>query len=422
MNPHWPIEVFVHDMLKGPVPGKFDAAYALDVLEHIPEKDKDRFIRNTIASLTPEGVAIFGMPSLESQPHASPQSKAGHVNCKSGDALKRTLERYFHTVFVFSMNDEVVHTGFIQWHTTFWALPAIAAKAEAQDIAMLDRAAATSTAGPVLSVVLPNYNHAEYLPRALDALLSQARPPDEIIVVDDCSTDGSRDIVTRYAAKHPPIRLVPNDSNAGVIPTLSRGLGEARGQFVYFGAADDFVLPGFFETAISATELSAGRTIFWRRKFGGRTIRPLSRRPPAGVATILGGLHRCPTVARLLRQNDNFVVTGAAVFRRDAVISAGGFQNELSTFADGYLVRKIALTRGFCYAPMAVMTWCVFPGGVSRTTSTHPDRAKQLLAKIVSRLATDPAFPDWYADVFKRRWHFSTARLALRKIRPIASC
>ena len=79
---------------------------------YIQEKDEDRFLRNAIASLTPEGVAIFGMPSLESQTYASPQSKAGHVNCKSGEELKRTLERYFNTVFVFSMNDEVVHTGF----------------------------------------------------------------------------------------------------------------------------------------------------------------------------------------------------------------------------------------------------------------------------------------------------------------------
>jgi 2-polyprenyl-3-methyl-5-hydroxy-6-metoxy-1,4-benzoquinol methylase len=112
MNPHWPLEVFVHDMLKGPVPGRFDAVYALDVLEHIQEKDEDVFIKNTIASLDRTGIVIFGMPSLESQGYASPQSKAGHVNCKSGEALKVTLERYFHTVFVFSMNDEVVHTGF----------------------------------------------------------------------------------------------------------------------------------------------------------------------------------------------------------------------------------------------------------------------------------------------------------------------
>jgi 2-polyprenyl-3-methyl-5-hydroxy-6-metoxy-1,4-benzoquinol methylase len=112
MNPNWPFEAFVHDMLQGPLEGDFEAAYALDVLEHIPEADEHRFIGNVVSSLSPTGVAIFGMPSLESQSYASPQSKAGHVNCKSGDALKRALERHFHTVFIFSMNDEVVHTGF----------------------------------------------------------------------------------------------------------------------------------------------------------------------------------------------------------------------------------------------------------------------------------------------------------------------
>jgi 2-polyprenyl-3-methyl-5-hydroxy-6-metoxy-1,4-benzoquinol methylase len=111
-NPHWPLVSFVHDVLLEPVPGRFDAVYALDVLEHIEEKDEDRFLKNALASLTAEGIAIFGMPTLESQRYASPQSKAGHVNCKSGEALKATLERYFNTVFVFSMNDEVVHTGF----------------------------------------------------------------------------------------------------------------------------------------------------------------------------------------------------------------------------------------------------------------------------------------------------------------------
>jgi len=53
-----------------------------------------------------------GMPSLESQAHASPQSKEGHVNCKTGKDLKRLMQDYFHNVFLFSMNDEVVHTGF----------------------------------------------------------------------------------------------------------------------------------------------------------------------------------------------------------------------------------------------------------------------------------------------------------------------
>jgi 2-polyprenyl-3-methyl-5-hydroxy-6-metoxy-1,4-benzoquinol methylase len=112
MNPHWAFEAFVHDMLSGPVDGTFDGAYALDVLEHIPESEEHKFIANIVASLSEDGVLILGMPSLESQPFASPQSKAGHVNCKSGEAFKKTLESHFHTVFVFSMNDETVHTGF----------------------------------------------------------------------------------------------------------------------------------------------------------------------------------------------------------------------------------------------------------------------------------------------------------------------
>jgi 2-polyprenyl-3-methyl-5-hydroxy-6-metoxy-1,4-benzoquinol methylase len=114
MNPNWPFEVFVHDMLAGPVPGRFDALYALDVLEHIAPEQEELFLRNAVAALEPTGVAIFGMPSLESQAHASPQSKAGHVNCKTGEGLKETLEKHFHTVFVFSMNDEVVHTGYFR--------------------------------------------------------------------------------------------------------------------------------------------------------------------------------------------------------------------------------------------------------------------------------------------------------------------
>lgn len=111
-NKNWPITLLVHDMLSGPVPGVFDAVYSLDVLEHIQPVDEHTFMINLLASIPAEAPVIIGMPSLESQTYASPQSKAGHVNCKSGEDFKRDLGKYFHNVFVFSMNDEVVHTGF----------------------------------------------------------------------------------------------------------------------------------------------------------------------------------------------------------------------------------------------------------------------------------------------------------------------
>jgi cyclopropane fatty-acyl-phospholipid synthase-like methyltransferase len=124
MDPHWSFDAFVHDMLTGPVPGSYDAVYALDVLEHIAPDREDQFLQNGISPLEANGVAIFGMPSLESQPHASPQSKAGHVNCKTMPDFKKLMERHFHSVFMFSMNDETVHTGY---HSMAHYLIAVAA-------------------------------------------------------------------------------------------------------------------------------------------------------------------------------------------------------------------------------------------------------------------------------------------------------
>jgi 2-polyprenyl-3-methyl-5-hydroxy-6-metoxy-1,4-benzoquinol methylase len=105
--------IFQHDFLgTEPLPEKYDGMYALDVLEHISSGQEDQFLRHIVQGLDEHGVLIIGMPSLESQNYASAISKQGHVNCQSLPQLKETMERYFHTVFMFCMNDEVVHTGF----------------------------------------------------------------------------------------------------------------------------------------------------------------------------------------------------------------------------------------------------------------------------------------------------------------------
>ena len=112
MGDKWRFECHAHDMLDKPFPGEYDGAYALDVLEHIQQENEDKFLKNMSGSLTAHGTMIIGMPSLESQPYASPMSKEGHVNCKTMPDLKAVMQRYFHNVYMFSMNDEVVHTGY----------------------------------------------------------------------------------------------------------------------------------------------------------------------------------------------------------------------------------------------------------------------------------------------------------------------
>ena len=122
MNEQWRFDCVVHDMLSGPISGGFDGAYALDVIEHIPAAKEDQFVANIAASLNPQGVCLIGTPSLQSQVYASPPSKAGHVNCKDAAGLKAVMSRSFHNVFIFSMNDEVVHTGYYPMAHYLWAL------------------------------------------------------------------------------------------------------------------------------------------------------------------------------------------------------------------------------------------------------------------------------------------------------------
>jgi cyclopropane fatty-acyl-phospholipid synthase-like methyltransferase len=119
---NWPMETLVHDFLKNATDNKFAAAFALDVLEHIDLENEDVFITNIRNSLEKNGVLIIGMPSAESQKYASKASIEGHVNCKTAEELKKTMERHFHNVFIFSMNDEVVHTGFSRMSNYLLAL------------------------------------------------------------------------------------------------------------------------------------------------------------------------------------------------------------------------------------------------------------------------------------------------------------
>ena len=112
MDPAWKFKCEFHDMIKGPLARKFGGAYAMDVIEHIPESKENKFIGNMAKSLSKSGVCVIGSPSIQSQAYASPPSKEGHVNCKDAPGLKALMSKFFHNVFIFSMNDEVVHTGF----------------------------------------------------------------------------------------------------------------------------------------------------------------------------------------------------------------------------------------------------------------------------------------------------------------------
>lgn len=112
---NWPTQCFWHDMTMGPLGIKrFDGIFALDVLEHITPEDERSFLDNMVTSVSDHGVVIIGSPSLESQKLATRLSRQEHINCKTGEELRCTMADYFHSVFMFGMNDEALHTGHLE--------------------------------------------------------------------------------------------------------------------------------------------------------------------------------------------------------------------------------------------------------------------------------------------------------------------
>lgn len=101
---------FISDNFLGKCYGKFDAVVSLDVIEHI--KDTKRYFETVASNLKKDGFCVIGTPNDTFKPYASKIAQLGHVSLFSAEKLKDTTRRYFKNVFLFGMNDEVVHTGF----------------------------------------------------------------------------------------------------------------------------------------------------------------------------------------------------------------------------------------------------------------------------------------------------------------------
>lgn len=90
----------------------FDAVVSLDVIEHISSDMEDNYCEIVRDNLSKDGVAIIGTPSIMLSPYASEGSRIGHINLYDQKRLYELMNKYFHNVFIFNMNDEVVNTGF----------------------------------------------------------------------------------------------------------------------------------------------------------------------------------------------------------------------------------------------------------------------------------------------------------------------
>lgn len=201
---------------------------------------------------------------------------------------------------------------------------------------------------PWLSVIVPTFNGAAYLPIALDSVLTQSSDGLEVIAVDDGSTDGTLEILARYRNRLPLTVVERRVGNWAANSNL--GLQQAHGEWACFLHQDDVWMPGRLDgirpclDRQPALVLHAANFIDASGRTTGRWTCPL----PPGPA----GSPPEKTVARLLVQN--FVPLPAATFRRDDALRVGELDPDLWFTADWDLWLKLAGLGRTTYVPKAL--------------------------------------------------------------------
>lgn len=123
--PYFPnVSLYHHDLNAAPIDVKVDAIYSIDVLEHVDPKKEAAFMDRLVSCLPNDGVMITGTPNVSASSYASPCSAIQHINLKSQKSLRELMERYFENVFMFGMNDEVLHTGYGPMSHYIWSVAA----------------------------------------------------------------------------------------------------------------------------------------------------------------------------------------------------------------------------------------------------------------------------------------------------------
>jgi glycosyltransferase involved in cell wall biosynthesis len=235
---------------------------------------------------------------------------------------------------------------------------------------------------PLVSVIVAGYNQRPYVEGAIASVFAQTYGNVELIVVDNGSTDGSRELLTKYE-QDPRVRLLLHARNASVSARLNEAITLSAGDFVSILYADDYYLPAKIESQVEAfASLPPNYGVVygpgWREnERGERWIDPTLKRS----GDVLRAMFE-------LAQKDGFVNPISPLVRRRCVLE-DPFDEEV--FAEGENIYfRLALTWKFQFLPEPLVVMREHAGNLGKAIKPNKDVAIRLLDKLLA----DPRFPD----------------------------
>ena len=221
----------------------------------------------------------------------------------------------------------------------------------------------------LITAIIPLYNGGRFIRETLESVLAQTMPPDEIIVVDDGSTDNGPDIVRAMAQEH-PIRLLEK-ANGGQSAARNFGVAHAHGDLIALLDHDDVWYPHHLATLLEPFVVSRPTDLGWSYSNLDRVDQDGSMQIRSFLSG-LGASHPKTSLIDCLGQ-DMFILPSATLISRKAFLEVGGFDESLSGFEDDDLFLRL-FRAGYdnVYVDQALSRWRIF----SESASYSPRMAK----------------------------------------------
>lgn len=213
---------------------------------------------------------------------------------------------------------------------------------------------------PTVSVVMAAYNGADLIGATIASLLAQTLPDWELIVVDDCSTDDTRGVMSGYA--DPRIRLIAADANVGPVRTRNRAFAAARGRYVAGLDQDDLCHPERLARQVACLDAQPGTVLIAtaaRELRGGRSV--ASKLPPMTT----------PALIEWLLQVQNPLVWSSVMFRAEAARGLGEMTRPDLLYAEDFdLYHRLARFGRIARIDAELLTYRSHAGGASQRFQT----------------------------------------------------
>ena len=204
---------------------------------------------------------------------------------------------------------------------------------------------------PTVSVIVPAYNHEEYITDCIQSILKQDYPYLDLIVINDGSTDKT-DLRIKELLKNNPSRLrYVTKENEGLIKTLNLGLKLAQGEFFCELASDDMLLPGSIRNRVSYLEKNPDIDVVFADAYilEGKTRTTV--RASEGKTRFSSSKH---TVVDLLKGNAR-ILFPSGMFRKSSLEKLSGFDEDFRYYEDVAIMYKLALDSRIGYLDEPVM-------------------------------------------------------------------